>query len=192
MVVLDRLVNVGESLRLHPLRRVDHQQGALTGGEAPAHLVGEVDMARRVHQVEHVVLPVLAAVIEPHRLRLDRDPPLLLELHIVEHLAGHLPRRQPPRLLDQPVGEGRFPMVDMGYDTEIAEVFEVGHFAIFGKVRRALAEGGGEAKALRRPEGDGSREGAKAQSEAAAESAYSARSRRARLRRTITSRAVAS
>ena len=36
MVVLDRLVDVGERLRLDPLRRVDHQQRALAGGEAAA------------------------------------------------------------------------------------------------------------------------------------------------------------
>ena len=124
MVVLDRLVDVGQRLRLHPLRRVDHQQRALAGGEAAAHLIGEVDMPRRVHQVEHVILPVLGAVIEPHRLRLDRDPALLLELHIVEHLpVRHLPRGQPARRLDQPVGKRRFPVIDMGYDAEISEFF---------------------------------------------------------------------
>ena len=34
MVVLDRLVDVGQRLRLDPLRRVDDQQRALAGGEA--------------------------------------------------------------------------------------------------------------------------------------------------------------
>ena len=52
MVVLDRLVDVGERLRLDALRGVDDQQRALAGGEAAADLIGEVDMAGRVHQVE--------------------------------------------------------------------------------------------------------------------------------------------
>ena len=60
VVVLDRLVDVGERLRLDPLRRVDHQQRAFAGGEAAADLVGEVDVAGRVHQVELVGQPVLA------------------------------------------------------------------------------------------------------------------------------------
>ena len=125
MVVLDRLVDVGQRLRLHPLRRVDHQQRALARREAAADLISEVDMARRVHQVEDIALPVRRAVIEPHRLRLDRDPALLLELHIVEHLAvRHLPRGQAPRGLDQPVGQGRFPMVDMGDYGEVADAGE--------------------------------------------------------------------
>ena len=60
MVVLDRLVDVGQGLRLDPLGGVDDQQGALAGGEAAAHLIGEIDMAGRVHQVEDVGLAVLA------------------------------------------------------------------------------------------------------------------------------------
>jgi hypothetical protein len=131
MVVLDRLVDVGQRLRLHPLRGVHHQQGALAGGEAPAHLISEVDMARRVHQVEHVIQPVRGPVIEPHRLRLDRDPPLLLEIHIVEHLARHLPRGKAAGRLDEAIGQGGFPVVDMCYNTEITYSFQVGHSALF-------------------------------------------------------------
>ena len=52
VVVLDRLVDVGERLRLDPLRGVDHQQRAFARGEAAADFVGEVDVAGRVHQVE--------------------------------------------------------------------------------------------------------------------------------------------
>ena len=50
----DRQVGVGERLRLHPLRGVDHQQRPLAGGEAARHLVGEVDVAGGVDQVELV------------------------------------------------------------------------------------------------------------------------------------------
>ena len=90
VVVLDRLVDVGQRLRLDALRRVDDQQRALAGGEAAADLIGEVDVAGRVHQVELVALP-----LEPHGLRLDGDPALALDVHVVEHLgvAGHLARR---------------------------------------------------------------------------------------------------
>ena len=58
MVVLDRLVDVGERLRLDALRRVDDQQRAFAGGEAAADFIGEVDVAGRVHQVELVGLAV--------------------------------------------------------------------------------------------------------------------------------------
>ena len=67
VVGVDRLVDVGERLRLDALAGVDHQQRALAGGERAVHLVGEVDMAGRVHQVEDVVLAVLAPVVRAAR-----------------------------------------------------------------------------------------------------------------------------
>ncbi len=133
MVVLDRLVDVGQRLRLDPLRRVDHQQRAFAGGQAPRHLIGEVDVAGRVHQVELVGLAVRRLPVEAHGLGLDGDPALLLDLHIVEHLpAHHLAVGQAAGALDQPVGKRRLPMVDMGDDTEITYLFlRNGQFAGF-------------------------------------------------------------
>ena len=51
---VERGVAVGHRLRLDALARVDDQQRALAGRERAAHLVGEVDVARRVDQVEVV------------------------------------------------------------------------------------------------------------------------------------------
>ena len=83
-------------------------------------------MARRVHQVEHIGLAVLGLVVEAHGLRLDGDAALLLDVHVVEHLLGHLALGQAAGALDQPVGQRRFAMVDMGDDREIADAGEVG------------------------------------------------------------------
>ena len=60
--LLDRRVAVGDRLRLDALRRVDDQQRAFAGGERARHLVGEVDVARRVDQVEAVGLAVARRV----------------------------------------------------------------------------------------------------------------------------------
>ena len=81
VVVVDRLVDVGERLRLDALAGVDHQERALAGGERAVDLVGEVDVAGRVDQVEDVVLAVARAVVEPHGLRLDGDAALALDIH---------------------------------------------------------------------------------------------------------------
>ena len=45
-VVVERLVDVGERLRLHALAGVDDQHGAFAGGERARDFVGEVDVAR--------------------------------------------------------------------------------------------------------------------------------------------------
>ena len=122
--MFDRLVDVGQRLRFDALRRVDDQQRALARGEAAADLVGEIDVARRVHQVELVGDAVLGP-LEPDGLRLDGDPALALDIHIVEHLRAHLTFGEATGRLDQAVGERRLPMVDMGNNTEISDEIQV-------------------------------------------------------------------
>ena len=90
-VVVDGLVDVGQRLRLHALAGVHHQHSALAGGERARHLVGEVDVARRIHQVELIGLAVLVLVVEAHGLRLDGDAALALDVHRVEDLLLHVP-----------------------------------------------------------------------------------------------------
>ena len=122
MVVLDRLIDVGERLRLDALGGIDHQQRTLAGGQRPVHLIGEIDVAGGVDQVEDVVLAVLRPVVEAHGLRLDGDAALALDVHGIEHLRLHLPLGQAPGHLDEPVGERRLAMVDMGDDGEVADI----------------------------------------------------------------------
>ena len=56
VIGLDRLVGIGERLRLDALGGIDQEDRALAGAQGPADLVGEVDVARRVDQVELVGL----------------------------------------------------------------------------------------------------------------------------------------
>ena len=116
-VVLDRQVRVRERLRLDPLRRVDDEQRALAGLQRARDLVREVHVTGRVDQVQLVALPHHA-----HGLRLDRDPALPLELHRVEQLLLHVPVGDRVRQLQDPIGQGRLPMVDVGDDREVADV----------------------------------------------------------------------
>ena len=51
---VERGVAVGDRLRLDALARVDDQQRAFAGRQRAAHLVREVDVARRVDQVQVV------------------------------------------------------------------------------------------------------------------------------------------
>ena len=124
MVVVERLVDIGQRLRLHPLAGVDDQQRAFAGGKRAVDLVGEVDMAGGVDEVEHVILAVARPVIEPHGLRLDGDAALALDVHGIEHLLDHFARFEPAGELNQPVRERRFAVVDMGDDSEVADVLD--------------------------------------------------------------------
>ena len=86
-------------------------------------------MARRIDQVEDIVLAVFGRVFEAHRLRLDGDAALALEFHVVEHLLFHLARGQPTAHLNQAVGQRRLAVVDVRDDREISYVCGVGHGA---------------------------------------------------------------
>ena len=115
-VALDGQVRVRERLRLAALRGVDDEQRALARLQRPRHLVREVDMPRRVDEVELVAFPG-----DADGLRLDRDPALPLELHRVEQLLAHLAAGDGVRQLEDAIGERRLPVVDVGDDREVAD-----------------------------------------------------------------------
>ncbi len=79
-------------------------------------------MSRRIDEVELVQLAIFRVIAHAHGVQLDRDAALALQVHRVEDLLAHQPLVQRPRQLDQPIGEGRFPMIDMGHDAEIADM----------------------------------------------------------------------
>ena len=56
-VVLEGLIAVGQGLGLDPLGGVDQQHRPLAGGQRPADLVAEVDVAGGVDEMEGVVAP---------------------------------------------------------------------------------------------------------------------------------------
>src|SRR5690606_41812063 len=63
--------------------------------------LGEIDMAWRVDQVEHILLAVPRRVMQAYGLRLDRNAALALDLHRIEHLLFHLARIEPAGHLDE-------------------------------------------------------------------------------------------
>src|SRR5207247_6079515 len=68
---VDGQVRVGDRLRLDALAGVNDEQRALARGEAARDLVGEVDVAGRVDEVQLVGLAVARLVEDADGLRLD-------------------------------------------------------------------------------------------------------------------------
>ncbi len=119
-VGVDRQVEVGQRLRLDPLGRVDQQHGALAGFQAARHLVGEVDVPGGVDHVQHV-LGAAGLPGQPHRLALDGDAALALDVHPVQVLGAHLAPVDDAGQLQHPVGQGGLPVVDVRDDAEVAD-----------------------------------------------------------------------
>ena len=82
-------------------------------------------MSGGVNQVEDIVLSILCPIIEPHSAGLDGNTPLPLDIHVVQELVFHLPHRDSLGFLQNPVSQRGLPVVDVGDDTEIADVFTV-------------------------------------------------------------------
>ena len=120
-VGLDGQVQVGERLRLDPLRGVDQQDRALAGGQRPGHLVGEVDVAGRVDQVQHVLVTVRRRPGQPDGLALDRDAALALDVHPVQVLRAHLPVGDHAGVLQHPVRERGLAVIDVRDDAEVPD-----------------------------------------------------------------------
>ena len=119
-VVLHREVEVRQRLRLDPLSGVDEQDGALAGGQAARHLVGEVDVPGGVDHVQRVGRPV-ELPRHPDGLALDGDATLALDVHPVEVLRPHRAVVDDAGELEHPVGQRRLAVVDVGDDAEVPD-----------------------------------------------------------------------
>ena len=83
-------IGVGDGLRFHALRGVDHQERPLARAHGARDLVGEVDVTGRVQEVEEVGLAVLRLVVHRDGVGLDGDAALALKVHRVEGLLLEL------------------------------------------------------------------------------------------------------
>ena len=123
--VLDGQIGIRERLRFDTLRGIHQEQGAFAGRERPRHLVGKVDVPRRVDEVQHVLFAVGRGVVQANRVRLDRDAALALEVHRIKHLRLHLAGLQRAGQFEETVGQRRLPVIDMRADRKIADVLRV-------------------------------------------------------------------
>ena len=121
-LVLHREIEVRDRLRLDTLGCVDENQRSLARHQRAAHFVGEVDVTRRIDEVQLVSLRVFRIIEKRHRIALDGDPALTLEIHRIENLIAKLAIGDAATALDQPIGQSGLTVVDMCDDAEVANV----------------------------------------------------------------------
>ena len=99
----------------------DDEERTLAGAQGSRDLVGEVDMAGRVDQVEDVMLAVLRVVFEADRVGLDGDAALALDVHAVEVLRLLQARLEHAGDAEHAVGKRGLAMIDVRDDAEVAD-----------------------------------------------------------------------
>lgn len=93
-------------------------------------------MARRVEQVEFVSFSILRLVLHGHRMRLDGDPLLALEIHRIEQLILLFALGDRARRLQEAVGKRGLAVIDVGDDRKIT-----GQLGGHGRKMNAAARG---------------------------------------------------
>ena len=120
---LERLAEHEAGLRERPLARIDEEEDAVHHRQPALDLASEVRVARRVDDVD-----LHAPVAHGRVLGQDRDALLALEVHGVEDALGHvLVLPEGAGLPEHRVDERRLPVVDVGDDGDVADVFARGH-----------------------------------------------------------------
>ena len=84
-------------------------------------------MPRGIDQVQDIVIPVLGLVVQLDGLILDGDASFPFQAHGVQDLVLHFPFGQGPGHFNEPVGQGGFPVVDMGDDGKITDMITFCH-----------------------------------------------------------------
>ena len=87
-------------------------------------------MTRRINEIELVHLPLIR-IFHLYGMALDRDAPLALQIHIIQHLLLKIPVGQRSRLQQQLVGQRALPVIDMGYDTKIPDILHASVRSLF-------------------------------------------------------------
>ncbi|CAB5041622.1 unannotated protein [freshwater metagenome] len=89
-------------------------------------------MAGGVDEVEDVGDAVTSGVGQAHRLALDRDATLALDIHAVEILRAHSATVDDSGDLQHAIGQGGLPVVDVGDDAEVPDDRRIGRARLGG------------------------------------------------------------
>ena len=128
-------------LRLDAGDGVEQRHGAVEHAKRPLHFDGEVDVSRRVDDVD----PVLDTVTGPEargRGGRDRDAALLLLLHPVHGgsaIVDFTDFVALPRVIEDALGGGRLPGIDVGHDADVPVVIDRGCACHISQLSRLLA-----------------------------------------------------
>ncbi len=63
---------------------------SLRTSKTAGYFIRKIDMPRGVNEIQNILLAVVGLIVQANGVCLDRDTPLSLQVHRVEHLRHHL------------------------------------------------------------------------------------------------------
>ena len=121
-VVVNSHVKVANRLCLNALSGINNEESAFTCCNTSAHLIREIDMSRSVNKIQDILLAI-KLILHLDGMTFYRDASLLLEVHVVKHLAFSYLNRV--STFQKTVGNGALTMVDVSNDAEITYMLHV-------------------------------------------------------------------
>lgn len=109
-----------DRLRLDTSHGTQNEHGTIEHAKAPLNLDGEINVARRIDQVDSVSLP-----LDRSGGTGDGDPSLLFQIHVVHcgaFAADFLDTMNSPGVEKDPLAQGCFARVDVSRNTDIVQV----------------------------------------------------------------------
>ncbi len=88
-------------------------------------------MPRGIDDIELVGMSIIGVIHQCDALGLDGNPPFAFDIHGIENLIFHFSFRQTATHLDEAIRKGRFPMVNVGNNGEISDVFGTDNHGVF-------------------------------------------------------------
>src|SRR5450759_4468772 len=92
-------------------------------------------MTGGVDQVENIVDAGVRAIIKPYGLSFDRNAPLPLQIHFIKKLVLLVPVGNRTGILKKAVCQGRFAVVDVSDNGEVADSADFHEFLRALKIR---------------------------------------------------------
>ena len=121
-VVFQCQIGIGKGLGFDALGGIHHQHRSFTGCQRPGYLIVEVHMTGSINEIEGVILAVLGMIAQIHRPGLDGNAPLPLNIHIVQQLIFHIPAGNRFGVLQNPVRQSGFAVVNVCDYRKIANI----------------------------------------------------------------------
>ena len=115
-----REMNIRHGLRFDPLGGIDNQERAFARRERSRNFIRKIDVPRCIEQIQSIFFSRFARVTHRHRMCLDRDPALPLQVHRIEQLILLVALVNRAGRLEQSIRQRCLAVIDVRDDAKIA------------------------------------------------------------------------